>query len=170
MAADARSLCFQLAKNSKIRLEKEGLTVRIVHVLRLDKECTVRLIFFLDATKVQGRRKRVFPIHIMGEQQYRALAARGGGQPHPVSCVRFVPSPQNQQPYIRAWLESVHIVALGLVIPVILTSQYNVQQTESQEIGPSLTHRVREQSCTAVVKARQHPGPLVSDISVAPDN
>ena len=61
-------------------------------------------------------------------------------------------------------------MALGLVIPVVLISQHNVHQAQSEEIDPSLANGVGEQGRTAVVKTGQHSGATVRDIPVAPDN
>ena len=61
-------------------------------------------------------------------------------------------------------------MALGLIVAIVLTTQHDIKQTQSEEIYLSLANRVHQQRGGAVVKVRQHFGSGIRNISVTPDN
>src|SRR5580658_4596803 len=170
MAANSRASRFQLSKSFEVGLEEKGLAVGVVHILGLNEKSAPCLIRLLDPRKVQSGSKRVLPIHIMGQQQGGPLASGDCGQAHPVLRVVLIPCSQDQQPNVRAWFKSIHIVTLGLIVAIVLAAQHNIQQTQSEEIHLPLANRVRQQRGRAVVKARQHLGAGIRNVPITPDN
>src|SRR5258707_11653973 len=106
----------------------------------------------------------------MREQQGGPLASGNSCQTHPILTVFLVPGSQNQQPNVSAGFESVHIVALGFIVAIVLTAQYDIKQTQPEEIHPSLADRVRQQRGGAVVKVSKHLSARVCNVSITPDN
>src|SRR5579863_2253675 len=106
----------------------------------------------------------------MGKQKHRSLSVGDGSNADPVLRVCLVPCSQNQEPHIGPGFESVDVMAFGLVVAVILTSQHHVCEAQPEEVSLSLSNRVGEKSRAAIFKTRQNTCSAICDVSVTPDD
>src|ERR1700722_10259530 len=98
------------------------------------------------------------------------VSAWDGAETNRVRLRLFIPSSQEKTPDIRAGLEHVYVMPLGIVVAVNLVAQDHILQTQSEKIRGSLAGLLTEYCPAAILELRHHLRRAIGRISVGPEN
>src|SRR5437879_897548 len=170
MTADGEALSEEFLEVLEIGTEKERMAIVVTHVLGLNEESTEGMMVVLHAREIERWTEGVFPIHIVGEQENRALSVGYGGKPDSVRLNRFVPGAEQEHPHICPRLKDIDVMPFGITVAVHLTSQHHILKADATKVRAATSERFSDESRTAICKARQHFGRSVRLVTIRPKN